>query len=100
MLRKALAVLLVFSWVILSGFDLLEDFDFPVQVGVHSPVEGSLPNVAPGVNSVNNLLESGDRPRLSYAGLFEVPIVHLSVGGPLVSKRIVKIHKFHRIFLI
>ena len=28
MLRKSLAILLLFSWVILSGIDLLEDLEF------------------------------------------------------------------------
>lgn len=100
MLRKTLAVLLIVFWVILSGFDLLEDFDFPIQVGVRSPLEDSVPNVGRGVNLVNNLLESGDRPRLSYAGLFERPVVDLPVDAPTVSKKVSKIHKLHCVFLI
>jgi hypothetical protein len=40
MYRKSLAVLLVFSWVILSGLDLLEDLDAQLDAGVHSPLEG------------------------------------------------------------
>jgi hypothetical protein len=100
MLRKALALLLVFSWVILSGFDLLEDFDFPIQVGVHSPLEDSVPKVGHGVDLVNNILESGDRTRLYHADLFELPIVHLSADAPLVSKKVFRIHKLHCVFLI
>lgn len=100
MLRKTLAVLLIVSWVILSGLDLLEDLDFPIQIGVHSPLEDSVPNVGWGVNLVNNLVESGDRPRPSYAGLFERPAVDLPVDAPTVSKKVSKIHKLHCVFLI
>jgi len=100
MLRKALAILLVFSWVILSRFDLLEDFDFPIQNGVHNPPENSLPNGGPGVDLVNNILESGDRTRFSHVGLFALPVLDSPVDAPTVSKKVSKIHKLHRIFLI
>jgi len=100
MLRKALGVLLIVSWVILSGFDLLEDLDVPSPAGVHSPLEGSLPSVGRGVDIVNNILESGDHARLSCAGPFELPAVDLPVDAPTVSKKVSKIHKIHRVFLI
>jgi hypothetical protein len=101
MLRKALAVLLVFSWVILSGFDLLEDFDLPIQIGVHQPLGNSPPSGGPGVDLVNNLLESGDRTRFSHTGLFALLLVFdSSVDGSKVSKKVSKIHKLHRVFMI
>lgn len=100
MLQKALAVLLVFSWVILSGFDLLEDLDLPTQAGIQSPSGGSPPNSGPGVDLVNNILESGDRMRLSYARLFELPAVELPIDAPTFCKKASKIHKLHRVFLI
>jgi hypothetical protein len=100
MLRKALAVLLVFSWVILSGFDLLEDFDLPIQIGVHQPLGNSPPSGGPGVDLVNNLLESGDRTRFSYVGLLALSVVDSSVDRSTVSKKVSKIHKLHRVFLI
>jgi hypothetical protein len=100
MLRRALTVLLIFSWVILSGFDLLEDFNLPIQVGIDSPLEDSVPNAGPGGDLVNNILELGDRTRLSYVGLFELPIVGLPIDAPTVSKKVSRIHKLHRVFLI
>jgi hypothetical protein len=73
--RKFLAILLIGSWVILSGFDLLEDFDLPLQTAVHNPLENFPPNGGPGVDLVNNLLESGDRTRFFHIGLFGLPVI-------------------------
>jgi hypothetical protein len=100
MRRKFLAVLLIGSWVILSGFDLLEDFDLPLQTGVHSPSENSVPNGGPGVDLVNNLLESGDRTRFFHIGLFGLPVLDALFDLPPISKKVSKIHKLHRVFLI
>lgn len=58
MFRKSLAVLLVFSWVILSGLDLLEDFDVQLDAGVQSPLEAPPPNGPSGINVVNNIVNS------------------------------------------
>ena len=100
MLRKTLAVLLVVSWIILSAFDLLEDLDFPIEGGVHGPLEGPLPNMGPGVDMVNNLLESGDRTCLVSAGLRELPVVDSPVDAPAVPEKVSKIHKRHCVFLV
>jgi hypothetical protein len=102
MLRKFLAVLLIGCWVILSGFDLLEDLDPPNQLGVHSanPCNGPLPNVSSGVNIVNNIVESADRTQPFYAGLFKFPAVHSSVETALSFKKASRLHKLHRVFLI
>lgn len=99
MLRKALAVLLILSWVILSGFDLLEDLDLPIQAGIDGPLQDSGPK-GPGVDLVNNLLESGDRARFSHGGLFALPVVDLPVEATTVSKKVFKIHKLNHVFLI
>src|SRR4029434_5104991 len=87
MYRKSLAVLLVFSWVILSGLDLLEDLDVQLDAGVHSPLEGPLPNGGSGINVVNNIVESADRPQPFHAGLFGLSAVHLSVDAALSFKK-------------
>lgn len=98
--RKPLAILLVFSWVILSGLDLLEDLDVQLDAGVHSPFEGSLPNVGSGLNIVNNIVESADHIQPFYAELFEFLAVHLSDDTALSFKKASRIHKLHRVFLI
>jgi hypothetical protein len=100
MFRKSLAILLVFSWIVLSGLDLLEDFDVQLDAGVHSPLEGPLPNGGSGINVVNNIVEFADRPQPFHAGLFGLLAVHLSVGTDLSFKKTSRLHKLHRVFLI
>ena len=100
MYRKSLAVLLVFSWVILSGLDLLEDLDVQLDAGVHSPLEGPLPNGGSGINVVNNIVEFADRTQPFHAGLFELLAVHLSVDAALSFKKTSRLHKLLRVFLI
>jgi len=105
MLRKALGVLLVISWIIVSGFDLLEDLHFPSHSGVNIPKKAALPGVGQPVNLVNDNLERGSRTLTPQAGLFKLPIVQnialrLFVNASTVSKKAFRIHKLHRVFLI
>jgi len=100
MLRKVLACLLIVSWVILSGLDLLEDLDLPIEVAVHSPLEGPLPNLGPGVDLVNNILESGDRTKLCHSELFKLAAIYLSGDAVLSFKKVFRLHKLHRVYLI
>ena len=100
MYRKSLAVLLIFSWIVLAGFDLLEDLDVPLQTRVHSPFDGSVPNVASGADIVNNIVESADHIQPFYAGLFGFPSVHSADGAALSFKKASRLHKLHRVFLI
>jgi hypothetical protein len=39
MLRKWLALLLALSWVILSGYDVIEDLDLPDRIEIHNPAD-------------------------------------------------------------
>jgi hypothetical protein len=102
MRRKFLAFLLISSWVILSGFDLLEDLDSPSQFSVQSAnsCDGPLPNVGSGVNIVNNIVESAHHRQPSYPGLFDSPSVHSSVDTALSFKKASRLHKLHCVFLI
>lgn len=105
MLRKALAGLLILSWIILSGFDLLEDLHVPTHVGVNSPREATLPGFGQAVNLVNNTLEQANRTLLSHAGPFKLPVVQsiafqLFVNASTVFKKSFRIHKLYRVFLI
>jgi len=100
MVRKLLAVLVMVSWVVLSGYDLLEDLDLPILVGIDRPIEGPQPPMGPGVDLVNDILESGDRIKLRHAELIELFAVHCS-GNPVLSfKKVFRLHKIHRVYLI
>lgn len=102
MLQRSLAALLIGSWVILSGFDLLEDLDSPSRFSVHpaNACNSLLPYLGSGVNIVNNIVESADHAQRSYAGLFGFPSIHLSADIALFFKRTSRLHKLHRVFLI
>jgi len=104
-LRKTVAVLLVLSWVILSGFDLLEDLRLPIHFGLHSPKEATLPGVGKAVKLVNDNLERGSRTLTSQLGLFKLPAVQstalqLLLNTSTVFKKAFRLHKLYRIFLI
>lgn len=98
--RKVLGLLLIVSWVILSGLDLVEDLGLPSPVEVHALPASSLPNAALHLNALNNIVESADHRQFSYACLFDLETVDLSVGGVVVFKKVFRLHKLHRIFLI
>ena len=102
MRRKFLAVLLIGSWVLLSGFDLLEDLDSQTQFGLYSAnsCNGSLLDSGPNGNLTNNIVESADRTELSEASLFELLGVQFPVESSLSSKRASRLYKVHRVFLI
>ena len=71
MVRKPLSLLLLLSWLALSGFDLVEDLDFETETSVYSQrtdkgtTEKSLPPYSKQhARLANNIVESADYPRL------------------------------------
>ena len=99
MLRRALAVLLVLLWVILSGFDALEDLDLPGGIEAHSSTDVPLSRGQTG-RLVNNIVESADHSRIRHSGLLDQPTTEVSVDTHSPSPRHFKLHKLHRVFLI
>jgi hypothetical protein len=101
MFREALAFLLIVSWVILSGFDLLEDLSLPKPTNVHALPNASVPNGDRGFNVLNNIVESADHKQLSYASFFfNLTGIDFSADGVLLLKKVSQLHKLHRVFLI
>jgi hypothetical protein len=100
MYRKSLAVLLVCFWVILSGFDLLEDLDESLNPGSQSSRASRVPHGTPGINIANNIVESADRIQPFYADLLELPSAHSSADLSLSFKKTSRLHKLNRVFLI
>ena len=92
MLRRALSLLLVLSWFILAGVDVLEDLGPRSQVEFNSYIEtGGL---------ANDMVETADPPCLYSTGLSEQAVVQLSVFSPNSSPRTSKLHKLHHIYQI
>jgi hypothetical protein len=100
MLRKLLGSWLVVSWVILSGFDLVEDLEFPKPIQVHALPDASLPKADRGPNTLNNIVESADHRQPSYAWFFNLSAVNSSVDGVIPFKKVSRLHKLNRVFLI
>ena len=54
MAQKALAILLAFFWIVLSGVDLVEDFDFETR---DAPSASSSPDAAKPVKLTSNQVQ-------------------------------------------
>jgi hypothetical protein len=100
MLKRALAVLLVPLWVILSGVDVLEDLDLPSGIEVHSSTDVPLPGSGQIGRLANNIVESADHSRPRCSSFLEQSSVQLSLEAPTVFQKSSKLHKLHRVFLI
>jgi hypothetical protein len=101
MLRKSLAVLLVLSWVILSGFDVVEDLDLPDELQVCNSRAPDVPGAPWSCRLVNNIVESADSSFVRRPVLLVQPVVrHASAAAVTVAHTKLKLHKLHAIFLI
>ena len=103
MARKSLAVLLLLSWIILSGFDLLEDLGFETGNSAYS--QGStnnhlLPHLKHRSSLANNIVESAASAQQFYPLTLRL-IPNQSPIHPVLSFHTVfDLHKLHRVFLI
>ena len=100
MLRKRLALLLVFSWVILSGYDITEDLHLPERIALHQTNDALFRGAGSAGLLAGNIVESADRPRLRYATLPEICLELTANCIPSVSQRVFKLHKINQVFLI
>jgi hypothetical protein len=102
MLKKPLAALLILSWVVLSGFDLLEDLEVEQGPSAYSGgTDKSLPpHLKHRVSLTNNIVESAHSEQPSYLS----PIGQTASCSPdhFVSSfhRVFELYKLHRVFLI
>jgi hypothetical protein len=93
-------VLLIVSWVILSGFDLVEDLKLPRPAEVHTLPDSAQSNGIPHLIALNNIVESADHRQASYTCFFDLETVDLSSGRVVVFRKVFQLHKVHRVFLI
>jgi hypothetical protein len=99
MFRKLLAGLLVVSWVILSGFDLLEDLKLPTPLQIDAS-PASLPATKPRLHAVNDIVESADGKSESDASMFALQSADVAVCKFADFKKVSRLHKLHRVYLI
>jgi hypothetical protein len=102
MLRKPLAALLILSWVVLSGFDLLEDLVFDTGPSAYSGgTDKSLPpHLKHRVNLANNIVESAHSEQLSYFSLIGLTVSQSPSHSVSSFHRVSELYKLHRVFLI
>ena len=100
MFRKALAVLLISSWMILSVVDLVEDLELPdrTEFGdttdapvASNPFEGLL---------TRNIVESAVHQGSHSANLLGEFIGGTTVHKPHLTQTISKLYKIFRVFII
>ena len=100
MLRKRLALLLVLSWVILSGYDVVEDLDLPDGIELHNPTDALSRGPGSAGLLARNIIESADRPHLHCVSLSEHYLEFTASFTPNLSQKVFKLHKVNQVFLI
>lgn len=99
MLRTALVALLVALCVNLSGLHVLEELDLHSRIEVHGSTSLPVPDLGPTGRLFNNIAESGDF-RIRHSGVFDGPVIEVSVDTHRASPKNFRLHKLHRVFLI
>ena len=103
MCRKLIAVLLIFGWISLSGFDLVEDLDeIPGQVAVSSssPDNSSTSKQGGWGPLANNMVESANLQQQTEISLFNFTSAIFHLDTVLDFRRHFQLHKLYRVFLI
>jgi hypothetical protein len=100
MARKFLALLLILSWLSLSGFDVLEDLDIPDQVDLYSSTASPLLDHGRSARLTHNIVESAGHSKIRYFSCMEQRAVRLAICSPTPFQKTYKLHKLHHAFLI
>jgi hypothetical protein len=98
MLRKYLAVILLLSWIVPSGFDLVDDLYFPGQTEIQN--EEALPGGSGYLSFTNKLVESAESSSRRRSIHPEDPAFEVSLRILAAPPKTSKLHKLHSVFLI
>jgi hypothetical protein len=103
MIRRALALLLVLSWVALSGVDALEDLDFDSHtIGKDEVFDWA--SASQPVKLANNILELANSKPLGLGRLFKCLDFESTAPDPFgtayPAAKALRSHKEHRVLLI
>jgi hypothetical protein len=102
MCRQVFATLLIAGWIVLSGFDVLEDLKFPAQELVsensHDATTGS--TVANRGPLANNMVESAYRIQQDYICRFVSADLTIDLNAASEFHAYFQLHKLYRVFLI
>jgi len=106
MFRKALAILLVASWVVLSAVDVLEDLNLGAYPKIHASGKSGFPGFGQGTKSAKNVVENGIRHIVIAGASLIAPTAGENVGFRPCEKEAktpeknLKLYKLHKAFLI
>jgi hypothetical protein len=102
MSRKFLATLLVCSWIILSGFDLIEDLRSPDRaiVATDSHERSSSSMAGESGTLVNNIIESAIRIQRAYTAFLNSSIVASAFDALPELRTCFRLHLLYQVFLI
>ena len=103
MCRKLIAVLLIFGWISLSGFDLVEDLDeIPGQAAVSSsaPDNSSSSKRGGWGPLANNIVESANHTREAEVALISFTASTFDLQPVFDFRKHIQLHKLYRVFLI
>jgi hypothetical protein len=106
MFRRALAILLVTSWAILSAVDVLEDLNLGASPKIHASGKSGFPGFGRAAQSANNIVENGSRHIVNAALGLIAPTARDNVGfrpceqEAKTPKKNLKMYKLHKAFLI
>jgi hypothetical protein len=103
-MRRALGLLLVLSWIALSGVDALEDLDFDSHTVRHPGAASGWPNAAKPVKLANNILELANNNARPIGNLieylnFEDP-AHHTFADTYLAIRALRKQKEHCVLVI
>lgn len=100
MLKRVLGLLLVFSWISLSGFDVTEDLDLPDQIEFKTSTDSPIATHGPAGLLARNIIESADLAPSRCPNLLEQFATLRTTCIPYHFQKTSKLHKIHRVFLI
>ncbi len=101
MFGKLLAVWLVFGWVSLSAFDLLEDLNIASGDSTYTQTGKShSPHWRRHLSLVNNIVESAVCAHGGYSPLLRLNVFKTTIHPLASSHRVLELYKLHRVLLI
>ncbi len=100
MCRNALAGLLIFSWIILSGFDLIADLNLPNPGQYDDPADAPTRSEPFAALLASDIVESADHQSTGYATVLERFTAPTTPFAPDLPQKISKLHKLLHIFII
>ncbi|MPZ76566.1 MAG: hypothetical protein GEU77_08575 [Deltaproteobacteria bacterium] len=98
--RKFLALLLILSWICLSGIDVLEDLDLAGPVELYNSAENPFVTHGQTGRPTHNIVESAGHSRFRCSSFLARAAALLLPCSPTLSQKTYKLHKLHHVFLL